>query len=179
MKKDEDDYLYHVTLWNRLEAIAEDGLQRGRSRAIGASAYDAHAARGIFLTDADGVYFWVHRAEDFAEHGADDLLESGSVPVVLRVLVDDLPDEELEQDTAGTRDAHHDAWISVGPIEPDVIQVFDGSEWIDVSEWESVDIEPALKDMATDEERDEEDDPDLHIWVFDNPNPMIPSECTK
>lgn len=163
------EYLYHVTTYRRLEDIAEDGLRRGRARAIGAPSYDANAARGIFLTEAEGVFFWHARAEDHAEHGSDDLLEDGVVPIVLRVDVDDLPDEELEPDEPGSHDARADAWISQGPIEPDTIEAFDGQGWVPVSDWEQIDPSLGVEEI-------DEDDEGEPIWGFPNRSELFPPE---
>lgn len=150
---DEDlpEYLYHVTTWRRLQAIAEDGLALGRGRAIGASAYDSHAQKGIFLTDGEGVFFWHGKAEDHAEHGSDDLLEDGAVPVVLRVMAEDI-NGKLIVDEIGTNDARHEAWISERPIAAVLLEVFDGSDWIAVEDWESVDPGLGVEEFEEDDE---------------------------
>lgn len=160
------EYLYHVTTYRRLESIAEEGLRRGHARAIGAS-YDAHANRGIFLTEPDGIFFWFHRAENHAEHGSDDVLEDGVVPVVLRVDIEDLPDEELQSDELGTKDAHHDAWISEGPIDPEDIEVFDGEDWIPITDWEDLDPELGVEQV-------DQDDEDLPIYGFPKESGLFP-----
>ena len=169
MKKKKIDYLYHVTTYRRLETIAEDGLRRGHARAIGAPSYDANAARGIFLTDPEGVFFWHARAEDHAEHGSDDVLEDGSIPVVLRVDVDDLPDEELDEDEAGTKDACADAWISEGPVDPENIEVFDGEAWIQVTDWEELNPELGV-------EKVDEDDDGEPIYGFPERSKLFPPD---
>lgn len=166
--EDLPEYLYHVTTVRRLEAISEDGLVAGRARAIGASAYDSHAKQGIFLTVGEGVFFWHARAEDHAEHGSDDLLEDGVVPVVLRVMAEDI-DGKLIPDEIGTGDAKHDAWIASGPIEPVALEVFDGEEWVSIVEnWDAVD--PALG-----VEEFEEDDGET-FYLFPNESKLFPPE---
>lgn len=170
-RRREPEFLYHVTTYRRLREIAERGLERGRARAIGASAYDDHARRGIFLTSAEGVFFWHSRAEDHAEHGSDDLLEDGVVPVVLRIDERGIPDDRLEGDPIGTHDARADAWIAEGPIDPEYIEVFDGDDWIPIHEWRRID--PHLGVV-------EEEDPDGEegevLYFFPDRSPLLPEE---
>lgn len=168
MSKD-TSYVYHVTTYRRLEAIAERGLLRGRARAIGAPSLDSHAAQGIFLTDPEGVFFWHGRAELHAEAGSDDVLEDGVVPVVLRVDVEDVPDDELAPDEEGTRDASADAWIAQGPIESDDIEVFNGKKWVEIADWESVD--PILG-----VEKYDDDDDGEPIYGFRQRSKLFPDE---
>lgn len=164
-------FLYHVTTYRRLESIAERGLRRGHARAIGAPALDGHAARGIFLTEPEGVFFWHARAEQHAEHGTDDLLEDGVVPIVLRVDARNLPDEELEEDEEGTRDSGgHEAWISDGPIEPEDIEAFDGERWIPIADWE--DIDPELGVEVVDQDEDDGEP----IYGFPDRSKLFPPE---
>ena len=51
--------LYHVTYWRRLDSIDTRGLVVGASRSIGSAGYDAHVKGKIFLTETDGVFFWI------------------------------------------------------------------------------------------------------------------------
>lgn len=167
--EEESEYLYHVTTYRRLETIADTGLLRGRARAIGAPSHDHHAAKGIFLTEAGGVFFWHSRAEDHANHGSDDVLEDEVVPVVLRVHPDSIPDEEYEQDAEGTRDALSDAWIVQGPIDAEDIDVFDGKDWIPIEAWESID--PMLGVVKVDVDDDGEP-----IYGFPHDSGLFPPE---
>lgn len=139
--------LYHVTYASRLPGIYEEGLRPNAPRAIGASAYDAHARDRVFLTEGDGVFFWHSRAEDFAEHASDNPLEDELVPVVLRVdpkCVDYA--NELVDDEIGTRDARADAFFIQAPMEPigaDCLEVFDGEEWVPLGT-EDLDLKSAF-----------------------------------
>jgi hypothetical protein len=115
--------LYHVTYAGRLPGITEEGLRPNAPRAIGASGYDAHARDRVFLTEGDGVFFWHHRAEDFAEHMSDNPLEDELVPVVLHV-----------------------GYFIQAPMEPigsDCLEVFDGKEWVSLGT-EDLDLESAF-----------------------------------
>lgn len=168
----EGDYLYHVTTYRRLETIAEHGLLRGRSRAIGASSLDTHADKGIFLTEGGGVYFWHARAEDHANAGSDDLLEDGVIPVVLRIPDDvaAIPDvDELDEDDVGTENAGADAWASNGPIKPADIEVYDGKAWVPVALWETIDVMRALEPV-------DQDDDGNPIYDFVDDSPLLPPE---
>lgn len=168
------DYLYHVTTYRRLETIAEEGLVRGHARAIGASALDDHARKGIFLTELGGVFFWYSRAEEHAEHGSDDLLEDGAVPVVLRTPWGDELEDALDADEIGSNDAKAAAYIAEQPIDGADLEVFDGKRWIAIDDWEDVDPEVALQDMADEEEEGP-------IWSFlpAGQEKLLPPEARK
>lgn len=132
---------FHTTYVNRLDSIAARGLVVGAARSIGAAGYDAHAARGVFLSDADGVDHWFERAQAFGDDRSDNLLDDGLVPVVLRVWVDD-PDELVPDEVANQETIHaDDNWISLAPIAPDAIDVWDGDAWLSV---EDADVDPEL-----------------------------------
>lgn len=171
---DDVEWLYHVTTYGRLESIAEDGLRKGLARAIGAPSYDSHAARGIFLTEVDGVFFWMSKAEDHAESGSDKPYEDGLLPVVLRTAVDWLEFEDLIDDNIGTNDALANAWIYPGNIEPGSIELWNGEEWVTIDEWETVDPEEGFG-----EEESEEDDPDMTWRHFVDlmQSPFLPPEA--
>lgn len=119
--------LYHVTYAGRLPAIAKQGLRAGQARAIGASSYDAHAAKGVFLTEARGVFFWCSRARAFAEHHSDDPQADGLTPIVLAVATPNAG--PLLDDPLGSRDALAPAFIAPGPIAAASLVYFNGREW--------------------------------------------------
>lgn len=162
-----DEWLYSVTYFNRLESIAENGLVRHASEAIGVGCNRSHSSGRVFLTHCDGVFFWYSRYQDHAEHRSDDVLEDGLIPVVLR-----LPrvavTHELHEDPHGVRDARHPAWFVEGEILPDEIEVWDGEEWIDIADWEAVDPRLAVNS----EEDPDEPGHELHWW--DNSEPLRP-----
>ena len=166
-----DDPLYHVTYFNRLDGISGAGLRPGMARSIGAGGYDAHAKKGVFLTEDDGVNFWFNRAEQFADHNSDNPLEAGLVPVVLKIdpaafLEDDLIDDEL-----GSKDAMSGAYIISDGIDADFIDVWDGSSWIPVDNYENIDIEQSFDK----EEIEDEDGGDDAYFMFKYDNPLNPS----
>lgn len=162
-----DDPLYHVTYYNRLEGISQNGLQPGSARSIGGSSYDTHAARGIFLAEDDGVSFWYSKAEDFANHNSDNPLEDGLVPIVLKIDPAAFLEEDLIEDEPGSADSATGAYIVPNVIEPDYIEAWDGSSWIPVDEWDSIDIEQAFdREELEDEDGDEEA---YYLFKYDNP----------
>jgi len=168
---EDNDFLYHVTTYARLANIAQEGLQPGRARSIGASALDAHARRGIFFTEPKGVIFWFGRAEIWADDGSDDPFEDLLVPVVLRIFDDEDILGELDSDDIGTRDAGGEpAWIGTQPIAPEDIEIWDGSEWIPIADWENVDPEQSFD---TDSDEDDEGGP-IEFHVFKSDNPLLP-----
>jgi len=155
-------YLYHITYASRLPGIEDDGLLADQPRSIGSGAYDSHRGGRVFATEQDGVFFWYARAEEWAEHNSDDLLEDELVPVVLR-FSDGFAESEDEE---GTRDARAQAWI-VSEIPPEEIEVWDGEGWSTLDA--ELDIESALVDL-----NDDESDP---WWTFSHSheNPLLPS----
>lgn len=165
-----DGPLYHVTYYNRLEGISEAGLRPGMGRSIGAPAYDAHARKGIFLTEDDGVRFWYSKAEEFANHQSDNPLEDGLVPIVLRIDPAGFTEEELSDDALGTRDAMSGAYIHPIGIDPEYINVWDGSGWISVDDWQDIDIEQAFDR----EEIEDEDGGPEEYYLFKYHNPLKP-----
>lgn len=164
----DEDPLYHVTHYNRLSDIASDGLQPGRSRSIGGAAYDEHAKGRIFLTEADGVRFWYGKSEDFAEHNSDNPYEEGLVPVVLRVDIAGIVDDELDVDEDGTADSSVDAWMASEGIDPEYIQVYTGKKWVPVDRWEEIDPKDAFD---VDENSDDSEDP---LYYFKSDSPLLP-----
>ena len=162
-----DPYLYHATYFNRLPFIEIEGLQPFQRRSIGSEAYSGHARGRIFLTARDGVEFWTTRAEEFAEHASDDVLEDGLIPVLLRVRISDVAG--LTPDDLGTSDAFAGAWMTTEAIEPDALEIWVGSSWAPLDYWEMMDPSIALKNMAAPGEAGP-------IWVFKDESPLTPRE---
>lgn len=165
-----DEPLYHVTYAGRLDSISQNGLQPGSQRSIGASSYDAHAAKGVFLTEEGGVYFWANRAEDFANSNSDEPYEDGLTPVVLRVSPSGFTEDGLMDDELGSDDSRSGAYIWPGDIGPEHLEVFDGSNWIDVSDWETIDF---LQAFDEEEIEDEDGGPETYL-LFKHTNPLVP-----
>lgn len=160
-----DDYLYHVTYDGRLPGIAQEGLRAGRGRSIGGASYDAHVSGAVFLTEADGVPFWFHKAEEWANHASDDPLGDELTPVVLRVDYESIIDA-CEEDEHGTRDAMYDAWRCTTVVEPGEIEVWDGDAWVEVDE--GVDPEGSYDQWT-------EDDGERYVTLRrDDENPLFP-----
>lgn len=133
--------LYHVTHEGRLSRIATEGLLPGQRRALGGRSYDAHVAGGVFLTGPSGLPFWYHVAEQWAHHEADDLLAEGWIPVVLRVVA-----HRCKDDSIGTRDARHPAFKCREEIPPERIELWNGSEWLPIADYERLDPTLAVDD---------------------------------
>ena len=84
--------------------------------------------------------FWYDRAEQHAFDMSDDPMEDGLTPVVIRVDAEGL---DLEYDDVGSRDASADAWIVRESIDLEDLSVWNGSEWIDVENSWTIDVEQA------------------------------------
>lgn len=171
-------YLFHVTFYNRLGAIAEHGLVPGRGRGIGGEIYDTHRQGAIFLTEADGIYFWGSKAEEWAQNQSDDLLEDGLAPVLLRIDTETLDfdyEDVCEEDEIGTKDARATAWKCAAVIPPADIEVWvgtwDAGEWLMVEDWNEIPVDDAFE---VDSDGDEEWNVLKSPWG--TPSPLIPVE---
>lgn len=172
-------FLYHVTWCRNLPGIARYGLRPGAARCIGSPGYDFHCAQGVFLTEAESVPYWYHKARDFAQHGSDDYLGDGVVPVVLSVVRPSplIPDDEAPYDHS---------WLHPGEIGPRQLLVWDGEGWVELKDLdcEHLDVERALEWEDDDNEMDEEeleswDGEPRGWWTFrpDEENPLLPDEA--
>lgn len=158
--------LYHVTWHRALSGIAEDGLQPG-SGGIGVGAYAGHSRGKVFLAGPGSVRHWFARLEEHAESRSDDVLADGYVPVVLRVPEpDEVQDDEVAQ--SETISAEESYFVEHG-VDPEDVEVWDGSSWIPVSDWESLDPSQAVTT-----EVDEESGDELHWFVDASSNPLLP-----
>jgi hypothetical protein len=127
LENTDDLFIYTVTTADRLESIAQDGLIPGAKRSIGSSSLDGHAKGRLFFTEKDGLSFWLMRAEQSIEHNFDDYAELGIVPVILRAIKNKLV---LTPDEIGTSDSGHLAFFTVSPVEPNKIEIWNGSNWV-------------------------------------------------
>lgn len=136
MAADEELTFFHVTTYDRLPDIAEDGLVPGRGRGIGSAAYDAHRKGHVFLADADDLDRWHSLAERWAEYATDKPCEEDIIPVVLRVAIDE---DALEVDDVARREGAYGSWKYKGDIEPEYLEVFTGTEFVPVEDWGTFD----------------------------------------
>jgi hypothetical protein len=132
------DWAYHVTFYNRLEAVADRGLlpvagMHGSS--MGKGGYAGHSQGKLFLTEEAGVPYWYGKGEDFANDASDNVLEEGYTPVVLRV---PMP-KSKKVDELGSRDSRQEAWYVKRAIKPDKIEVWTGQRWAPVGDWDEID----------------------------------------
>lgn len=165
-KASEDEYLYHVTFYRNLESISGDGLLPGGGGGMGASGgYGEHSRGRVFLTSKSGVGFWYSKCEAWAENRSDNIFEDGMVPVVLRVS----PNEEEEEDELGSSDAAAEAYFTQDGIDPDDIEVWNGTDWLPVSGWESINLLSALTVENTEGEDGEEGET---LYWFKSSNPL-------
>jgi len=91
----------------------------------------AGAPAGVYLTEYDGVPFWLGRLEDWSNNDSDNPFEEELVPVVLKVHTLC----KVTEDPHGTRDAGGDAAvICPRPIQPGAIRVWNGKKWVKLDE---------------------------------------------
>lgn len=141
-----DPYVYHVTFYNRLGAIASSGLMPiggMHGSALGKGGYAGHSQGKVFVTERDGISFWYGRAEDAANDSSDDVLVEGYTPVVLRMR----KPKGMKVDEAGSDDAGYDAWYVKKAIDPDGIEAWTGQAWVRVDRAEDLIDQAASYDM--------------------------------
>jgi hypothetical protein len=166
--------LYHVTYYRNLESIAEHGLVAGHGGAIGRGGYSGHSKGRVFLTEVDGVFFWMDRYEQFAQHDSEDPLNDGFVPIVL-MIADGVVDQ-LIADELGSRDALGGAYyVEDLIITPDELLVWNGREWTTIDDWQSIDPQSSFAWV------DDEDFDEGGFWQFGDLNdlPLLPPEARK
>lgn len=157
----EADWAYHITYHKDLGSIESSGLVPGGGGSMGKGGYSGHSQGRTFMTEEAGLLFWFGRMEEHATNDSDDPLGDGYVPVVLR-----FPEPEgLEDDEPGTSDARADSYYLEGSVPPDDMEIWDGSSWIALADWDSIDPEESF-------ELDEDDGEEWH--VFKDQNPLYP-----
>lgn len=112
---DRDNYYYHVTLKSRLPAIKKHGLQPWSEATF--TNYQHNSRGRIFLTEKDGVGFWMQRVEEHEFHNTD----NPQGVIVLRIKKDNIPN--ALNDSLGTKDSRVPAYYTVEPIPPQHIEL--------------------------------------------------------
>lgn len=111
-----DEYYYHVTTKDKVESILRHGIKPNMPATF--SNYSSTSKGKVFLTDRDGVDFWMERVElhislskdyDEDEDPANDI-------VVLRIPKNDVK-AKLSVDEMGSKDSGANAWCSTQLIE--------------------------------------------------------------
>lgn len=150
------EYFYHATFYKNLPSIAGYGLMSNFGRNIGGPSYDSHRNNRVFASKTiSGIKRWVEKLQNIADLEYDDFFEAGAIPVILRFSYGEQysPDEVAIQERIDEDAIYFDSdgdQTSVGVGED--IEVWDGSSWIDISNYESIDLSDAVYKM------DEEDD---------------------
>lgn len=166
---DPNAYLYHVTFSGRLGSIAERGLRPGAPRSIGTMSYAFNRKGRIFFTTREGGFYWWGKSEDNAEALSDTPIEDGFTPVVLRVAVANIR-VKIEVDTvANLESIYSHAVFVAGIVPPDLIEVWDGDEWLPVDQFD--DVVTSRSYLHVEEDGGEWDS--LRDWRM---NPLFPQE---
>jgi hypothetical protein len=108
-----DDYLYHVTLRASAEHILQSGSLKSGYKKLAGKNLPANARNRVFLTDKNGVAFWVEKVYWSAVNTGQYNYQNPDV-VVLRVPKADLEGYGLTPDDIGSREAHAPAWYVTG-----------------------------------------------------------------
>jgi hypothetical protein len=74
------------------------------------------------------------KMENIANHNSDFKEEDdmGWTPIVLRIDLDEAVGNDVQDDTPGQQDSFSDAFFVEDTIDPDFIEVWDGSRWVSV-----------------------------------------------
>ncbi len=146
------EYLYHVTYYNKLESISNNGLKVGSGGSMGQGGNAYRSSGNLFLTELAGVDFWYDKAQDHAESFTDNILADEYIPVVLRL---DIGDMNKDIDESGSKDSLHNAFIIKETVDPDYIEVYDGSSWVSLFNYQDIDLMQAI-DIDQDPDTGEE-----------------------
>lgn len=143
-------YLYHVTFIRNLPSIKRVGLVVSGGSSNFSSSYRSHSRDRIFWTSWEGVFYWLSKMEDSANHKSDDPIDDGMIPVVLKVKRRVLAD--LFADEIGSKDARNDAYYSEDTVPAKVIKFWDGEDW---EKLKYADVESLLEEAREAADEDE------------------------
>jgi len=142
------DPLYHVTFSRSLEGIAEDGLRPGTGHNF--AGYQGYAKGWLHLCDADALSGWFHKLL-YSGQDTDDPVSDGVVLVVLRLTEDAESDLDIDVDELGNEAVPNGtSYRTTDTVPPDGLEVWDGTEWLPIWQWESVNVEEGVR-METDD----------------------------
>lgn len=153
-------YLYHVAYLFNLPSIARHGLVPGFGQTFKGGWYEGYSKGWLFLTEGEGVPFWMSRLEEHAEANTDHP-EEGWVPIVLSF--EKNVDLVLEHDEVGSLDASADAWKTKQTVQGD-LYVWTGADWEHIAD---VDAEALLKEVLAASEQEFDEAEDESWWLMD------------
>lgn len=156
---DNSEWAYHITYARNLPAIAQDGLDPKAQTGLSAPGYLGHSKNKTFFTDYEGIAHWYWEAEQGAENQSDDVYSDAMVPVVLAF---PWPQEFIEDEASG----YESAYYTQEPIDAEEIVLWDGADWWDVQDVESVDLAQAI-------DFEQEDGEDLAYFKPQYLNPLV------
>lgn len=171
---------FHTTTWNRLQSIAQRGLEPGYGSRFGGW-YQGHSRDRIFV--AQGAWEageWYDRVSSVVEQNAE-IREEDELPTIVPVMLRlNLQGQTLHPDDAAKMDGMPCSFYVTETIGPAQIWFFDGSKerWRPVSEWDDSDPMTALRDWEEECEDPENWD---DCWITftliqrdDNPGAFAP-----
>lgn len=149
--------LFHVTYLYNLPSIQNRGLVPGVGQVFGGG-YRGHSAERLFLTEEDGIDFWMNRYEELAAHHTDHP-EEGWVPIVLEVRA---KKSDLHIDEPGSEDARADSFYVEDRLPTAcIIGVYDGERWVSLDD---ADLDTMLSQALAAAEVEEEDGEKIY-WM--------------
>jgi hypothetical protein len=168
-EEEDQEWAYQVTFLRNLDSISNDGLVPGVGGGIGIGAYSAWSRGKVFFGGPGSLSYWFNKLELHAQDRSDDPLDDGFVPVVLRFPIPD----DVEHDDVAAKESisAEESYYVTDPVNPDEMEVWDGSSWIPVSDWGSIDGSLSFDvDVDVDDETGEESE----YRYFKDPNPLLP-----
>jgi len=163
--------LYHVTYLPNIDKIRSKGLIPGKGQTFGKS-YQGYSKGKLFLTEWDGLSFWVDKYSDHAEHnyGGEDIVVDGVFPIVLRVNVD-----KADIDEIGSKDARSNSYYITESVPAKAIDVWNGSKWVKIKQLDVDDLKDQII-QETDTEEIEEDDGEEYTIYYPNLDMFLPKK---
>lgn len=162
---------FHTTTWDRLQSIAEGGLEVGYGSRFGGW-YQGHSRGRIFV--GQGAWEageWFDKVSSIVEHNTevkepDDLPRA--VAVMLRLDLDGL---ELHEDQAAKYDSFtglHCSFYVTETIEPERIWFYDGTRWRPIDEWDTSDPMTAFRQWEFDSDDELDAYGERQEWIVFN-----------
>lgn len=118
-KNKEDEFLYHITTYENLDNILQNGLNpRPSKQSMAEGSWYSDYSRGkIFLTELGGVEYWKERIYAHLEHQGREEEELVVLKIPKNVL------NNLENDMAGSDDAPVRSYFTRNSIPANIIQL--------------------------------------------------------
>jgi len=141
-------FVYHVTYWRNLDAIANQGLDYTQgSPNFPQQWLQQNSTQGnFFTTDISQVSQWLEILVNHAYAKTDHVEQDGLIPMILRFRLN--PNKHYPDPEGYTNSDKYTDRL----IPPQGIQIWDTHQWLSISYWESIDPEIFLDRQMQDGE---------------------------